>query len=345
MRKAFDTNVPKLKPRLKSAVVVVEKSVQEQHDDHIQLFEVIPPPAAATAPAPAKRPAPVQERSPEPVSVENHSRTLAMEKAVDPEPGSKDLKIPARQEPVAKVEPRTAPPVSPTAPVNPAREREIRRERLEKVKRKVADAARTGIPIEPVPEDPAVAAESVLGLVTDLETQLSRTRDMEKALRADLDQAKTELTRVVTEERVAAERLSLAEAQLDEKRKVLEEMLVELTALEEERDQAVRRLQTMTTLDEQRQKQLDDLERRSADMEKALSESRAEEERLASELEECITDNAQLRSVLSEVTRERDTLARNAERLTKERDELVESKKALEKVHQALAQARARLRG
>jgi hypothetical protein len=343
MRKAFDTNVPKLKPRLKSAVVVLEKSGQEPHDDPIQLFEVVPS-ATTVAPASAKRPAAVHGRFPEPVSVENHSRTLATEKNTAPAAGSRD-QIPASHEPVAKAEPRAATPVSPAAPVNPARDREIRRERLEKVKRKVADAARTGISIEPVPEDPAVAAESVLGLVSDLETQLSRTRDMEKSLRADLDQSKTELTRVVTEERAASERLGLAEVQLEEKRKVLEEMLIEMTALEEERDQAVRRLQTLTSLDDQRQKQLDDIGRRSADMEKALSESRAEEERLSNELEESITENAKLRSVLSEVTHERDTLVRNNERLTKERDEHLESKKALEKVHQALAQARARLRG
>jgi septal ring factor EnvC (AmiA/AmiB activator) len=343
MRKAFDTNVPKLKPRLKSAVVVVSNSTPEPHDDPIQLFEVVPS-ATTVAPAPAKGPRPVYERFLEPVSVENHTHTMATDKTVAPAAGSRE-QVPASQEHVAKAAPPAATPVSPAAPVNPAREREIRRERLEKVKRKVADAARTGIPIEPAPENPAQAAESVLGLVSDLETQLSRTRDMEKSLRADLDQAKTELTRVVTEERAASERLSMAEAQLGENRKVLEEMLVEMGSLEEERDQAVRRLQTLTTLDDQRQKQLDDLGRHSADMEKALSESRAEEERLSTELEESITDNAQLRSALSEVTHERDTLVRNNERLTKERDEFVESKKALEKVHQALAQARARLRG
>jgi septal ring factor EnvC (AmiA/AmiB activator) len=342
MRKAFDANVPKLKPRLKSAVVVVSKSGPETDDESVRLFEVVPSPRSAAL-TPVNEPKPDQESAPEPASTENHSPSPVADEIPDPETGSGSKEVPTKQVAAAKGEPPAAAPASPAAPVDCARDSAARRERLEKVKRKVADAVRTGIRIEPVPEDPAQAAESVLGLVSDLETQLSRTRDLEKALRTDLEQAKTELTRVVTEGRTAAERLGQAEAQLGDKGKVLEEMLIEMGALEEERDQAVRRVQTLTALDEQHRKQLDDLGRRSADMEKALTESKAEEERLSSELDERMTENAQLRSVLSEVTQERDGLARNAERLTKERDELVEAKKALEKVHQALAQARARL--
>jgi hypothetical protein len=336
MRKAFDDNVPKLKPRLKSAVVVVSKSAPEKRDESVQLFEIVSPPKAIPH-SYAKEPEPDYEVVPKPASTENHSPSLVADKIPDLETELGSQETPTRQVAAAI----DGPPA--VAPVNLARDSAARRERLEKVKLKVADAARPGILIEPAPQDPAQAAESVLGLVSDLEMRLSRTRDMEKALRADLDQAKTELSRVVTEERISAERLGLAEAQLEEKRKVLEEMLLEMGALEEERDQAVRRVQALTALDEQRQKQLDELRRRSADMEKALAESNAEEERLSSELDERMTENAQLRSALSEVTQERDGLARNAERMTRERDEFVEAKKALEKVHQALAQARARL--
>jgi hypothetical protein len=342
MRKAFDANVPKLKPRLKSAVVVVSKSSQETGDESIQLYDVLPHPRAAM-PAPVKEPKPDCEPSPEPASAENHSYTPVADTTADLKIGTMEREIPVEQEAAANGEPSTATPASPAPPIAPARDSENRRERLEKVKRKVVDAVRSGIRIEPVPEDPAQAAESVLGLVSDLETRLSRTRDLEKALRADLTQATTELARVVTEGRAAAERLGQAEAQLSEKGKVLEEMLIEMGALEEERDQAVRRVQTLTSLDEQRKKQIDDLGRRSAEMEKALSESKVECERLSNEFDERMAENAQLRSVLSQVTQERDSLARDAGRLTKERDELAQAKKALEKVHQALSQARARL--
>jgi chromosome segregation ATPase len=234
-------------------------------------------------------------------------------------------------------------PESSSATLDLLNDSSARRERLEKIKRKVADAARTGIRIEPVSEDPVQATESILGLVSDLETQLSRSRNLEKALRIDLSETKTELTRTVTEGRVTAERLVQTETQLDENRKVLEEMLQEMNVLEEERDQAVRRVQILTAQDEERQKMLDDLKRSSTELEAALSECKAEDERLLKELEESMTENVRLRTLLAEVTQERDMLTRNIEHLSKDREEQIEAKKALEKVHKALAQARARL--
>jgi chromosome segregation ATPase len=351
MRKAFDANVPKLKPRLRTTAIVMPESPQEKQTDGAQLFTITPPPETVV-----RMPVVETKPDPEPVSgpVPNENRVSftaaeAPEAETESDPQKeKILEFPTKLE--AASVPGTAVRRNPAslspkpAPENPAAgDAGARRERLEKVKRKVAEAARTEARIEPVPEDPAQAAESVLGLVSDLEGRLSRTRDLEKALRSDLTEAKNELARAATEGRAAAERLVQAEAQLDEKRKILEEMLVEMNALEEERDQTVRRVQLLTAQDEERQKLLDDVERRCAGTEKALSESQAEEERLSRELDESLADSAQLRAVLSEVTRDRDALARTVEHLTRERDELTDAKKALEKVHQALAQARARL--
>jgi DNA repair exonuclease SbcCD ATPase subunit len=355
MRKAFDTNVPKLKPRLRTAMVVVSEaeSAPETPDERAGLIDM-PSPLAAVSVAAAKEasPDPKQAAQTEPIENRAHS-PVADETSVSPAESElqqeKILEFPVEKELEARPKPQAAPssrltaPVLAATPLSPAGDMESRRERLEKIKRKVTEAARTEVRIEPAPEDPAQAAESVMGLVSDLETQFSRSRDMEKALRIDLEEAKTELARAATEGRVAAERLGKAEAQLTEKRKVLEEMLAEMNALEEERDQSVRRVQMLAAQDEERGRLLDELESRCAELEKELSESKAEDERLAGELEECMADNAHLRAVLSEVTRERDGLAKNMEHLIKERDELTESKKALEKVHQALAQARARL--
>jgi chromosome segregation ATPase len=189
-----------------------------------------------------------------------------------------------------------------------------------------------------------MAVESVLGLVSDLETQLSRSRELEKALRTELAEAKAELSRTVNDGRTASGRLIQAEAQLDEKRKVLEEMLFEMSALENERDQAVRMVQVLTVKDKERDNEIDDLRNRFAELQRNFDESKLEEERLTDELDESIAENTRLHTLLTEITRERDNLARNAAQLTKERDELTEAKKALEKVHQALSQARARLR-
>lgn len=233
---------------------------------------------------------------------------------------------------------------SPAEPVFTIDNSDTRRKRLENVKRKVSEAVRPEIRIEPVPEDPALAVESVLGLVSDLEEQLSRSREIEIALRNELEDAKADLTRTVNDERTTSERLVQAEEQLDEKRKVLEEMLFEMGALEEERDQAVRMVQMLTLKDKERQKEFDDIRQQCTEMQRYLDESKIEEERLTEELDESSAENSRLHTLLTEITRERDALSHNVELLTRERDELTDAKKALEKVHHALSQARARLR-
>jgi len=234
--------------------------------------------------------------------------------------------------------------VSPAEPILAINDSEERRKRLENIKRRVSDAVRPEVHIEPVPEDPTLAVESVLGLVSDLEAQLSRSREVEKTLRNELAEAKAELTHTVNDGRTASGRLMQVETQLDEKRKVLEEMLFEMGALEEERDQAVRMVQMLTIKDRDRQLELDKLRQQVAEIQRVVDENRIEEERLASELDEYATENTRMHTLLTEVTKERDVLVCKVEQLTRERDDLTDAKKALEKVHHALSQARARLR-
>lgn len=386
MRKAFDTNVPKLKPRLKTAAVVPENE-SDASVEHVQSPENNPPDntVAFTSVKKRKSKSKMESKS-EPISKSKSEPVSMSEPATERNPKSafaSETEVESILDEIESVSSITDPSVKKTVSALlkeataelPAVDKEktdrvlivdetgdssitsesssatfdfltdpsARRERLEKIKRKVADAARTGIRIEPVSEDPVQATESILGLVGDLEAQLSRSRNLEKALRIDLSETKSELTRTVTEGRVTAERLVQTETQLDENRKVLEEMLQEMNVLEEERDQAVRRVQILTAQDEERQKLLDDLKRRSVELEEALSESKIEDERLLKELEESITENVRSRTLLAEVIEERDMLARNVENLSKDREEQVEARKALEKVHRALAQARARL--
>jgi DNA repair exonuclease SbcCD ATPase subunit len=234
--------------------------------------------------------------------------------------------------------------IPPVAPVIVIDDSEVRRKRLEDVKRKVSDAMRPEVRIEPVPEDPVLAVESVLGLVNDLETQLSRSREVEKALRNELAEAKADLASTVNDGRTASGRLLQVEAQLDEKRNVLEEMLFEMGALEEERDQAVRMVQMLTIKEKERQQELGNLRQQLAELKLVVDENRVEEERLSGELDEYVKENTRFHTLLTEITKERDILLCNAELLTKERDDLLKAKKALEKVHNALSQARARLR-
>lgn len=218
-----------------------------------------------------------------------------------------------------------------------------RKDRLEKIKRKVAEAARPAVRPAPPPADPARAAESVLGLVNDLEVELVRAREREDALRADLDDAKRELGRTAADGRVAAERLAACEQELEQKRTVLSELLHEMQALEDERDESVRRAQALSALDEERARLLEEITQRAEEEARLRQERELEVERLSEELRAGAQDGARLRGAIGELARERDQLAQELERTSGERDELAAAKRALEQVHAALAQARARL--
>ena len=70
-----------------------------------------------------------------------------------------------------------------------------------------------------------------------------------------------------------------------------------------------------------------------------ISDSLAEEERLAAELEVAQESMGALRRGSDALKGERDTLARQVSELTRERAELLEARKALEAVHRALSSA------
>jgi hypothetical protein len=160
MRKAFDKNVPRRRPRLKRAAVV----------------EGLAPDAPGAA------------------------------------------------QPLALVSQPTAPPPPPQTAGDAAG----RRERLEKIKRKVAEIAapaprvemekirrrlvRLAPPVGPLPAVPARAPGNVQSLVEALGTELARARQREEALRGELHAARGELARATGQARGASERLAAAYA-------------------------------------------------------------------------------------------------------------------------------------
>ena len=328
MRKAFDANVPKLRPRLKANAEPAAAS------------ELLPLGEAA-APAPTAPPT-------------SSPSGMADDAAVHPEPfdrlragsappeAARGRRAPASTAgPAAAHASRGAPP--PPAPEARSNELLDRKDRLDKIKRKVAEASRPTARPGPAPADPARAAESVLGLVRDLEEELVRAREREEALRTDLDEARRELGRTASDGRAAAERLDGAEKELEEKRAVLAELLEEMKALEDERDESVRRAQALAALDEERARLLEEVSRRAEEEAKLRAEREEEVERLSEELRAGAQDGARLRAAVGELARERDQLAAEVDRARTERDDLAAAKRALEQVHAALAQARARL--
>src|SRR5512138_1444849 len=318
MRKAFDANVPKLKPRLRGAVTA--------------------PPAAQIplSPAPAGE-RPGEGEAPR-ASLEPRAKPEPQSRAVESAPSS-SFSPTGVGEKGGAIREAVRPAVATSEPATVG----DRRERLEKIKRRVAEAARPRAASVVAPTDPARAAESVLGLVRELEADLGRAREREEALRADLEATRTEAARAGAEAREAVERLGLAETQLEEKRGVLGDLLAEMGALEAERDEALRRSQALAALDEERARLLEELTRRTDEEAKLRAEREVEVERLSEEVRAGAADGARLRGALAQVARERDEVAGELDRLRRERDELASAKRALEQVHTALAQARARL--
>ena len=317
MRKAFDANVPKLKPRLRASAVATSPSSPPAGERIEERGQLLP---AAEASAPTAQ-----------AQVELAARAPSSPVPSPPAPrGERGIATSSSAPAQAVAEPA-------------AGSVDSRRDRLEKIKRRVAEAAKPRAATVVAPVDPARAAESVLGLVRDLEADLARARDREEALRCDLESARAEATRAGAEARGAVERLGAVEAQLEEKRSVLSDLLAEMGALEAERDEALRRSQALAVLDEDRARLLEDLARRADEESKLRAEREAEVERLSEELRAGSADGARLRAALAQLARERDDAAGELERVRRERDELGAAKRALEQVHTALAQARARL--
>jgi chromosome segregation ATPase len=312
MRKAFDANVPKLKPRLKVGTPLSTLALEERVEDAPPIVRA---PAAAATMADIAR---------------------AAEARMDVE---------ARQEAGPRQEVATRQEVEPAPRALAPQQDDLdaRRERLDKIKRRVAEAARPRLRTEPAPGDPARAAEQVLGLARDLEAELGHVREREVALRADLDATRAELARAAGEGREAQARAAAVEGELEEKRLVLAELLAEMTALEAERDEALRRAQAMAVIDEERARLLEEVSRRADDEAAGRGERAAEVERLTEELRDAGADAARLRAALAETARERDGLAAELESLRRDREQLDAAKRALEQVHSALSQARARI--
>jgi hypothetical protein len=376
MRKAFDANVPKLRPRLKANGAAAAASLPAQAAPAPPLPDPLPRSAGAREEMEAWEPAPettnatarttptetttgtttatttgtttTTATTPPTTTATATGTTRGRTPTPAREHGRRDaLEAPAF-EPAIRAGNISSP--SPHARAGGEGRGEgaapdvlSRKERLDKIKRKVADAARPQPRTEPVPADPARAAQSVLGLVQELEAELVRVREREEAMRADLEDARRELSRAAGDGRASAERLVAAEQELEEKRSVLAELLEEMQALEGERDDSVRRAQALSALDEERARLLEDLSRRAEDEARLRAEREAEVEKLSEELRHGSTEAARLRTAIGELARERDQLAGDLDRARRERDELSAAKGALEQVHAALAQARARL--
>jgi DNA repair exonuclease SbcCD ATPase subunit len=322
MKKAFDDNVSRAKPRLRlgAAIMAQADATQAAMEAPVDLSEEVKSRAErAKAPRPtAAEAVQLALESTPPERVERvEGRVLRA--AVEPPPAIVEVQ-------------------RPRAPQPQAPDGSVRREKLKERLKAVRENPRP----EPLPETVAEAGVLAVERIALLQEELSKAKALNLALTQDLESARRQSERATEEARSRMEEARRLATEMEARAKLLAELERELAALESERDETLLSLQTARqTLDAAGAKEKL-LEVEVARRDQQLADGLAEEERLCDELETSRTEGQTLRRTVETLNTERDTLARQVSELTKERIELLEARKALESVHRALSKAVAR---
>lgn len=368
MKKAFDANVSRAKPRLRlgGLVGVTENTAPE-------VEEPAPVVAAEAAHAPdlasMVKAKVEQARAPKPTASEAVQRALdsvahemveqiAMSVAAEPPPVAvrarptpqPEVEMPTVKEIVQAVAVQTVvaaaePPPSlvevqtPPAPMHTDElSPDLRREKLKERLKAVRENPRP----EPMPPTVAETGLRAVERISVLQTEVTKLKALNLALTQDLEAARRTAEKATEEARSRMEEAQRLTTQMEERAKLLTELERELASLEAERDESLLALQEARHSLDAGAKEKTQLQSLIAQRDQALADSLCEEEKLAGELEAAHEDAASLRRTLDAVNQERDTLARQVSELTTERAELLEARRALEAVHRALSQAAVR---
>lgn len=194
---------------------------------------------------------------------------------------------------------------------------------------------------EPLPETAAEAGTLAVERIAALQSELAKTRAVNLALSQDLEAARRQAERATEEARLRMDEARRLSAEMEGRVHLLADLERELSSLEGERNEALLALQESRQAIEAGERERLELREALTAKDGELEASLQEEERLASELEATHEAMAGLRRSADALKGERDMLARQVSDLTKERGELLEARKALEAVHRALAKASA----
>ena len=244
MRKAFDANVPKLKPRLRPAGVA---TLEPEAAPSSAGGRGAGTPVAAEAPAVA---APVVEAPPP---------------ERRPHPCPRRRAAGARRDRAAARAADAGPPPAPPRATSPSARSGSRRSSA-RWPRRPAAARRPWRRASPPAPPRARSRWSATSTGSWPAPASWRRRSAPTCTRPAPSSPAPPAT-----PRRSRERLAALEKELEERRGMMAEMLAEMTALEEERDQSVRRAQALAALDEERQRLADELSRRGDELEAALA--------------------------------------------------------------------------
>ncbi len=339
MKKAFDANVSRARPRLRlgsspqegaadPATVDVEAIAQQVAREQV---EARPTPPVATPDLAAAFKARVASRAERVTAAKALEQALATEHPSAPPPPLPPPVAHAEPPPTV-VEVQTAPSPAPAPESGDAMER---RERLKNRLRAVRENPRP----EPLPDTVAEAGVLAVERISALQTELTKARAINLALTQDLEVSRRQAERATEEARLRMDEARRLASEMESRVTLLSELEHELQSLEGERNEALLALQESRQRNDAAAKEHGQLAESLAKKDQEINDCLAEEERLAGELEEAQESVASLRRASDVLKHERDTLARQVSDLTRERAELLEARKALEAVHRALSSA------
>ncbi|MFY0563542.1 extensin-like protein [Archangium lansingense] len=352
MKKAFEQNVSRAKPRLRLGAFtgVVDPAAPEEGQEPEQALAQVPEPAPAPEPVAAPEPPSATHD----LSAEVRAR---VERSRAPRPTAAEvidaaLRAPAVQAPqalevadthaapVARVEARVEAPeheVEVQTPASPKEDldNQARRERLKERLKAVRENPRP----EPLPASVAEAGLRAVERISALQSELTKVKSLNLTLTQELEVSRRQAEKATEEARLRMDEARRLATDMEGRVKLLGDLERELAALEGERDEALLSLQEARQAMQAAAHERSTLESAVAEAKKALADSLSEEERLAGELETAKDEASALRRAVDTLQGERDVLAQQVASLTAERAELLEARKALEAVHRALSQA------
>ena len=333
MKKSFDANVSRAKPRMRLRLLTApvgeaeaETAVSTESVEALaqQVVSEVPSLGAAIKERAAANASRVS-------AAERFAEALEREEAVQAMAAVAEVHAPvAHAEPPPElVEVQTAPEPMPKFDIE---------ERRASIKERIKAVRQNPRP-EPLPDTVAEAGVLAVERISALQSELTKARAMNLALTQDLEAARRQSERATEEARTRMDEARRLSKEMESRVSLLNELERELESLEGERNESLLALQESRQLLDVREKEKHELMELVSKKDAEIADSLAEEERLAAELETAQENAMSLRRSTDALKTERDTLARQVAELTRERAELLEARKALEAVHRALSSA------
>jgi DNA repair exonuclease SbcCD ATPase subunit len=339
MKRAFDENVPRVKPRVRFGVnseastdVSGETTVVETARETTTV-EAAPARAEAHTSAIGESAADVHaavSSAAEAVLSEVEDDALEERSTVQSRPAAASPATPSSAAPVAEA-PRARVPAQAQADDASDQRRRKLRSRLWALQN----------PTPVLDATSPKAADAVVAAAEGLTRELSEARSQVGRLEHELSRARADLSRAVAEAEAERQRSSAQSGQIAEARGLLANLETELSVVEEERDEVLAEVRSLREADGARRDSLAALSRELDETRRALSEARAEQAEIVRELETGDAEIARLSHDVRRLEGEKSRFLQELTEMSSAKGELLDSRRTIERVHQLLAVAAA----